>query len=359
MRAKSFYHRHVESQLFKVSEEFIQSIIDGRLPFARESSNYLVASGVGGNDSGLYGWGCTDLKAHFDLMPVKLQDEIIPEHAKWKVSIVLVKETLDLLKEFEVSRWAAEVTEKQYASFNMYKALNLIWCQIIVLDIAIQFFIKGQWLFQPIENGDSGGVEEMMRRIRQGKPISDLLERIDPFRTEHWGKQEAAVVQSIAKAWRPPNTTADYIQRKSKTLPGQFQGEAEDGNDDDQGGAEGDDEAAPPSADGDKTSDDEDLERDPEDAAATTSNTPSNGTMPNEKDQPQSLAFQDWQLAKHLEKNDKVFPGARTKGTIRKCKFLADMLELRAIFVVALLCLHPDSSDIYLTENEDIEMPMA
>ncbi|KAK4446745.1 hypothetical protein QBC34DRAFT_145044 [Podospora aff. communis PSN243] len=340
-RAKAFYRRHMETPLFKVSEEFIQSTVEGRLGFSRESSDYLVAQGVGNDPAGVYGWGCTDLKLHFDLIPQKLQTEIIPQPAKWSASIVLARETLELLKGFEISRWAAEVTEKQKASFNMYKALNLIWCQIIILDIAIQFFIKGQWRFEP-----SGGPE---------------LSSGDPLRTEIWGKQEAAVVQSIVKAWRPSHTAADYIHRKAEASPQQPEGRTEcatENHDD----VAGNGEAAASPSDATETasrSGNQDSELDTEDETTTTPNISSSAAHTNGEEQRQPLVFQEWQLARHLENNENVFPGARTKSTLRKCKFLADMLELRAIFVVALLCLHPDSSDIYLTENEDIEMPMA
>jgi hypothetical protein len=69
--------------------------------------------------------------------------------------------------------------------------------------------------------------------------------------------------------------------------------------------------------------------------------------------------YEDWNLAKHLEKNRDVLPGPRDKKKRAKCQRLADLLELRAIFVLAFLFMHPDSSDVYLTEGEDVEMPMA
>jgi hypothetical protein len=71
-------------------------------------------------------------------------------------------------------------------------------------------------------------------------------------------------------------------------------------------------------------------------------------------------APRDWPLKEALERYSGLTFGTENVEA-RKVKFrkLADLLELRALFVIAFFMLHPDSTDVYSSEGEDIEMPIA
>jgi hypothetical protein len=71
--------------------------------------------------------------------------------------------------------------------------------------------------------------------------------------------------------------------------------------------------------------------------------------------------LKDWDLARSLIDNPSVsFGRCNLTERTEKCRKLAELLELRAISAIALLLMHPDSSDVYsIPGRQDTEMPMA
>ncbi|KAJ2897709.1 hypothetical protein MKZ38_004486 [Zalerion maritima] len=68
---------------------------------------------------------------------------------------------------------------------------------------------------------------------------------------------------------------------------------------------------------------------------------------------------QYWDLSGELDRNQEVFSGLEPEVRKEKCDKLAQILELRTIFTLAFLYLHPDSSDVYMMQGEHVGMPIA
>jgi hypothetical protein len=342
-RAKTLFAER--SKIFVVSENFSDAMRDGKIGFARENSKYLLATGSGSSATGSYGWGITDMKALFDLLPQELQQDIIPTRGEWKVNAVLTSETADLLRRFEPQKWAREVSEKGGASLGGFKVINLLWIQVLVLDISIQFYLYGRWDFRPIEAAQRDVTWKDL--ASQGKIEGDMVSKVMDtlFYDETWGRSESEVVRSIVKAWRPQDTEAEYAHAAHAQQPDVVTLNSDEEEDESSGSEE-------------ESESDEEEGGNHRDHPNGNTHEPADETGLTDW---ASLApkLQDWPLAKHLEQNQNVFPGHRSNITKARCRRLAHLLELRAIFVISLLFMHPDSSDIYMTEGEDIEMPIA
>jgi hypothetical protein len=66
----------------------------------------------------------------------------------------------------------------------------------------------------------------------------------------------------------------------------------------------------------------------------------------------------EWDLAGSLRNQPKLFDDVGAVEREAKVQKLASLLQLRALFVIALFLLMPDSSDVYLANGERVEMPM-
>lgn len=64
-----------------------------------------------------------------------------------------------------------------------------------------------------------------------------------------------------------------------------------------------------------------------------------------------------WDLIPYL-KESQAIQCPTDENLVQKYERLADLLKIRALFVVALLMLGPDTSDVYLAQEYDIHMPM-
>lgn len=301
------------SDCIYVSSGLSQAMTEGTLIFAREESTYLLATGEGGNSSGTFGWGITKMREIYDGIPLSVQRDIILDENQWQARAVLTPETVKLLKLFEVNNWAKDIMETRQTFLIAFRAPIALWIQILILDVAIQFLIHGHWGFEPMV--DLKETEELEHALKR-KDHDLLIEKLEiypPYFREAWGRKEAAVVQAIVRAWRLTGLLENSL------------------------------EVAIGARDGDQSEDEE---------------------SPNWKKQNQDP--RDWDLEEALYSDPRVVFGddPASKSAINRramCAQLAGLLELRAIFVIGYLLLHPDSSDIYESEQreEDIEMPMA
>lgn len=64
-----------------------------------------------------------------------------------------------------------------------------------------------------------------------------------------------------------------------------------------------------------------------------------------------------WDLSPYL-KEAQAIQGSAGEDLAEKYERLADLLKIRALFIVALLMLGPDTSDVYLAQEYGIHMPM-
>lgn len=305
-----------------VSSNLSRAMTKGSLPFARETSNYLMSTHVGASQLGTYGWGITRMHDLYKSMPEDVQRDVVPNENVWEVNAVLIPETVRLLKNFNIDAWAASILEANQTLLISFNAVNCLWIQIIVLDVAIQFFLHGHWGFEPMENPrDAEAAAAFVRMLRSGTPADKGTPgpQYDPYYFESWGREEAAVVQGIVRAWRQPGLleTDDEIALDQAR------------NSDQLGGDDGDLEGTPDW-------------------------------------QQLGLELRDWDLGEALiaeraiQFGDQGAPNAPSNRNAMRRR-LAELLELRAVFVFAFLLMHPDSSDIYdsARKEEDIEMPMV
>jgi hypothetical protein len=218
------------------------------------------------------------------------------------------------LSTFELDKWSTSIREANETGLISFQAINCLWIQILLLDVAIQFYIHGHWGFEPMKSlKEEAELANVAKLFDEGNPeAAEKLRLYDPLYCESWGQKEASIVAGIVRAWRLPNLleTADEIAIDSW----------------------------------DKDDADEEI-----------------------LDwQKLEHRLRDWDLGQALQEEPTIIfgddPAARAKiNKSAMCTRLAELLELRAIFVVAYLFLHPDSSDIYESTRKeaDIEMPIA
>jgi len=304
-----------------VSSNLSRAMTSGGLRFARETSNYLMSTGIGASDVGTYGWGITSMYDVFKAMPNEVQRDLVPNEDVWEVNALLIPETVRLLKDFNIDAWAGSILEANQTLLISFNAINCLWIQIVILDVAIQFFLHGHWGFEPMEDPrDREAQAYFLKLLRSGKLTDDGAPKpqYNPFYNESWGRKEAAVVQGIVRAWRQPGLreTDDEMALDQARSNNQF-------------------------------GEDDDLEATPDWEKL-------------------GLELRDWDLGEALIAEQAIQFGddgaSKTRSNrIAMCRRLAELLELRAVFVFAFLLMHPDSSDVYDSERkeEDIEMPMA
>lgn len=324
-----------------ISSNLSRAMTFGDLRFARETSHYLMAFNIGASNAGTYSWGTTKMYELFSAMPDEVKRDLVPDEDRWQVNALLTPETARLLRDFDVDAWAASIMEANQTFLISFNAVNCLWIQVIVLDIAIQFFLHGHWGFEVMEDPkEREAQQELIRLLKRRRMTPAEVEQaravgFDPWYAEAWGRKEAAVVQGIVRAWRQPGLretddemALDQARNGAGAATPEFVGSSQENDDDDR----------------DETPDWQRL----------------------------GLDLRDWDLAKALAEEPSVQFGDGGGGGDHEtsgpgmnrnamCRRLAELLELRAVFTFAFLLLHPDSSDIYdsAKKEEDIEMPMA
>jgi hypothetical protein len=264
-RARKLYDRNLAAQqskqptIFFESSNLIIEMFRDAIGFARSNSHFLM-SDKGGSDSGQYCWGTDYMKSYFDICPSVLQAEILYNQ---KAHAVLTRDIVAILKHFEVEGWLEYYTHSQQGSFSNLRPLNLLWTQIIILDIAIQYIIRDGWGIPDIDRDDP-----------------------DSVFNEGWQQQEANVAFAITKSWRLP---IESLTANKKGPP----------------------------------------------------------------------VYTDWNLANALEAHSGINADGDTAALQSRLQKLADLLELRGLVWIFFMLCHPDSSDVYLMADENIELPMV
>ncbi len=437
-RARLLYDRRRE--IVKVSPALGRAIDAGSLGFAREVGDYLMSRG-GGTLAGLFGWGIMNFQGFFDKCDQDVRDDINPDSSKWDVQAITISETCNLLKNFDVQEWATQVKEIQRQSVPLFDPLNLLWIQVSLIDISIQFLIRGSWNFtndgvdanqvpgvsspndsthlpildqqmstEPAAIGqatnsvpdnatpppltsvtptlaqrpeakvspedptgastENGPTQNDVSAPARGKSIT-IQEPPTPPTTQRPDAPKRTMSSSSRLPQSPyslplsepskPASRSKGVEIEMEQIPNPRV--AKPPAEDNHGllyGEWGVMEARVVSAIvqsrrmGSSTSTPTLQRSDPLDEGPEEGETPDDGPdMP--KNEPR-----DWPLAGVL----KAFSGL-TFGTedvtIQEAKFqkLADLLELRALFVIAFFMLHPDSTDVYSIEGEDIELPIV
>ncbi|KAI9773499.1 MAG: hypothetical protein M1839_002081 [Geoglossum umbratile] len=326
---------------FSVSDNVRRSMALSLGSFFRKTSDYLMSRELGASPAGLYGWGISTMKVFYDHFPKESQLEIVSSEGC--AAAVLIAETSALIEDFNPREWAARVRQSQVESFSvtLFKPLNVLWCQILILDIAIQYHIRRGW-----------DVKSEAEPAPQSAP---------PPNSRAVVLSEALTAATSPSPDLPPGA-GRTLQHRATTLSEVMA--ANPPQADPSGGPVEDGPAEPR-----ETQEPENLlsrllsellycdewhDREGEVAYAISrsSEIPDNSS--------DSKPFHEWDLKSSLEEHSGITTEANG-DKLRENYFqvLADLLELRGLFVIAFLGIHPDSTDVYLAETENIQMPIA
>jgi len=322
------------------------------LTFTSEHSEFFMDGPEFSNFAGLYGWGFTDMKKYYEMLPDTVKSEINPSGEMTDIFAVFAPASLQLLDDFDYTKWAAYISTRMNESVSLLRPQNLLWIQTLILDISIQMLIgKGE----KFDSLDTAQIEEQIQMLKgQGHTRTGLAEEITRILFGHWQEKEAQVVRAVIRFWRQEDFQENDLRDEKPQ------------------GIENQDAGLP----GTNTMPSESTiasrrEEQPALALATSSAGPV--VTGNIQSQPPILSAvaasypgdassrgpQYSDLADCFENTLTIFQGESPEGRREKCKRLAHLLEARALLFIGYLLLHPDSTDVYTLEGHDIEMSVA
>jgi hypothetical protein len=296
-------HIHVSEMLLSLFKR------DG-LGFIRSRDSFWFSYdyvGLNGPDF-LFGWIYHGAKEVYDSCQPPLQNELIVrgENGQYTgdVNAVLFPETFTLLGNFNPIDWAAKIESVLAFSPVRFRVTNLLWTQVVLLDVVIHFLIRGGWHEGPSKEYDI------------------------------WTKEVTAVINAIVESWNGNYPTKDTDRAAQEAVPNtDNQTNVTEGPSTSHGGAETNATEDPSTSHGGKG-----LRSPPQGEARSRT---------------------EWDLVGCLEKQADLTFGGDQEIRKKRIRQLADLLQLRAIFFLAFMLLNPDSSDVYLTELSEVEMPMV
>ena len=252
-----------------VSRKLLSLIVKGELSFVRGDDHWFTRDyiGMSSNQSAI-GWATCPLKEVYDRCGPDIQDEIIlrrddtGKHSG-EVRALMFPDAAALLENFKPKEWESEVDKMMAYSLGRFRIVNMVWAQIILLDVAIQYLARGGWY-----DGKGRGSKAFSGRV-------------------------VGVIKAIEKCW------------SKKPRCGGLGLSGENGQ--------------------------EELE----------------------------ASFTEWDLTDSLKEHSGLVYSYAEEEQERKIQQLSNLLELRALFVLAFMILCPDASDVYLAEDSQVEMPMV
>jgi len=295
------------------------------LPFVRtESSFWYSFNYVGFASSGHMGWVFWDTHEIYDILEPELQDSIVlrqdGQHTG-QVRPVFFTDCMSLLQNFNPRLWADKIERLVSLSSASFRPVNMLWAQILVLDVAIHFTIRGRW--------------------HEGGEDYDI-----------WAPPVVAVVTAVANSWDGVSTEVT-AQNTSSPPPATSAANGSPPMPVQPAAASEDTEMAKPPGPGSSSS-------------ATTSPGPApHRTAPPPdglaaaRDPAAAAPSFSWDLLTSLQQQPALFPQNEHPQRQEKLEMLATLLQLRSLFYIALLLLMPDSSDVYQAEGSEVEMYMT
>ncbi|KAH0556283.1 hypothetical protein GP486_005792 [Trichoglossum hirsutum] len=326
---------------FFMSKNLRRSMVLDLGGFFRVTSDYLMSREVGASPAGLYGWGISTMKIFFDYFPEELRLEIVSSDGL--AAAVLTAETSALIENFNPREWATQVKQSQVESYTstLFKPLNVLWCQIIVLDIAIQYHIRRGWDNRRIGQSTKSPSPPGSRAAVLSKALAAATSpKPDVSRADGKGLQRRVTTLSEAVAANPPETNRT---------------EEESTMDRPEEPTKANDTRSVIARLFSKLLHCEDwYDQEGQVAYAISRSLEIPTDLSNTK------TFHEWNLESSLKEHSGITTGANGEE-LRGNYFgvLADLLELRGLFVIAFLNIHPDSTDVYNAESENIQMPIA
>ncbi|KAL2264055.1 hypothetical protein VTK26DRAFT_2841 [Humicola hyalothermophila] len=337
--------KHSSEPFTHVSSRMTTQFKTNSLLFVRSRDTFWYSMNYIGMDgrTNMWGWILRDTHEIYDSLPPEDQDDLImrgpAREYTGDVQPVLLTECYALLQQFNPREWAARIERIITMQLLKFRPHNMVWTQILLLDVAIHFMVRGGFHRTPPEGYD------------------------------HWPPQVTAVFKAIISVWdpsaeaqaareaaeagdKPPSRPSTAATKADKT-------DATTGNS----------QANPPPADQEKplapttTQSQTHTQPSPLQRTYTSHTAGGDGVSSNSwsKGSREEAPKWDveWDLAGALLQQDDLFPELEGSAREHKVQKLACLLQLRALFVIALFLLMPDSSDVYLADGERVEMPMV
>jgi hypothetical protein len=278
-RAENLILHHSDD--IHISQTLLSAFKTDDLNFIRADSTFWLCFNYVGLTprDGRCGWIYIDTKEFYDSCEKDLQNDLLPRgddgNCTGEVRAVLFPDTFALLRNFNPKDWAAAIENILVSSPVRLQPVNMLCAQVVLLDISIHYLLRRGWF--------------------EGSPTAYKM----------WNKETVAVINAIVESWsngRYPtqNSTSATDEVARSTANDQVLNSTS---------------PAPNTA-----------QHDPQPHSPTPLQTHS------------SSANTEWNLAGCLEKQaDLQFsddPGVRKE----KIRQLAELLELRALFLLHFCC---------------------
>ncbi len=342
------------SQVKQSSEPF--TYVSGRvtvlfktdaLVFVRSDDAFWYSFDYVGMESRIWQWGwiLQETKEIYDCLDVEVQNDIILRDAEGNytgdVQPVILTECYALLQQFNPREWAIKIERIVVTQLLKFRPHNMVWTQILLIDVSIHYFVRGGWYTGRNEGYDLWTPEVVAvfnAIVHVWDPTAEEQAAADADGSSSDGKS----ARSTKPAAPPPSKAQDHVDtlKEHATLLVEEVGVLE------------------PALDEKKA----DPEQKPE--VEEGSQNPKPATEPKEPTRPATSRSNrtplevEWDLAGSLRKQANLFSDVPADEREAKVQKLASLLQLRALFVIAMFILMPDSSDVYLADGERVEMPM-
>lgn len=333
------------TNLFKLDElKFVSS---------RDTFWYSVNHmGMNGNLQA-WGWIFRETSEIYNCLDAQDRDHILPRGTDGKhtgeVQPVILTESHALIQHFDPHQWASKIERIVKMQLLKFRPHNMVWAQILLLDVAIHALVRGGFyhghdegydiwttdvvaVFHAVVYSwdpslDGSGIDEEPARSPEPPIPPPPRSRASVSPVENTEEHEMSILNTvdvlqptvIDTAAKTTTKIHAPAQATSKLLPVPVP------------------EPTPPQPEADSPD-------------------PPNNPPLSQKDSPRSQV--QWDLAGALRKQVNLFADAEPVAREAKVQKLACLLQLRALFVIALFMLMPDSSDVYLADGERVEMPM-
>lgn len=387
-----------------VSKRMTALFKTNNLPFVRRKDTFWYSYSVGmAKGTCQCGWILNETKQVYQSLKEECQNEIILRDEKGNYTgdaqPVIFTECHALLERFNPREWASnlervvKINNLKHLGLIRFRPHNMVWAQIVLLDVAIHFLVRGGFYTGPPEmynlwpkevvavfNAIIGmwdpSLEHSANEVkdatqaRSSKQPTPPPPKAVPIRQPEYSDKQA------------PSPLITELQEPGLTLPGEttpmtieapqpltrnrllvFEEEQSS-----EKASCGEEEATTtgdpilPSPDGSPRASKTFHTRTPplpELSRPSTSKRLRFSAVvefPPVDDLPLDV---NWELEENLRKQADLFadvaPAERRDALVRR---LTDLLQLRIVFVLALFLLAPDSSDVYFALGESGEMPM-
>jgi hypothetical protein len=139
-------------------------------------------------DKGRTSWGFPGLKNIFMSLPVPLKEELVETTLKSNEQTILhinglvMPHVLTLLENFHPRQWADEIEQTQVENGVgiQFRAVNMLWAQVVLLDVAIRLLVKALERF--LAETPSSSSQDLSRIL-----TCDFM----------WGEEEASVIAAL------------------------------------------------------------------------------------------------------------------------------------------------------------------